>query len=58
MTSLNQIFFDAPARDFTESLLIGNGRLGACVYGEVLREQLILNESSLWSGSPQEADRG
>lgn len=57
MTSLDQIFFDTPARDFTESLLIGNGRLGACVYGEVLREQMILNESSLWSGSPQEADR-
>jgi alpha-L-fucosidase 2 len=53
----NQILFDAPARDFTESLLLGNGRLGACVYGEVLREQLVLNESSMWSGSPQEADR-
>ncbi|MDD6614889.1 MAG: glycoside hydrolase family 95 protein [Lachnospiraceae bacterium] len=57
MTQVNQILFDTPARDFTESLLIGNGRLGACVYGEVLREQLILNESSMWSGSLEESDR-
>lgn len=57
MSSVNQILFDAPARDFTESLLIGNGRLGACIYGEVLREQLIINESSMWSGSPEESDR-
>lgn len=53
---MNSLIMDSPARDFTESLLIGNGRLGACVYGEVLREQLFLNESSLWSGSPEEAD--
>ena len=38
-------------------MLIGNGRLGACVYGELLREQLVLNETSMWSGSPEEADR-
>lgn len=57
MTSEHQIIFDTPARDFTESLLIGDGRLGACVYGEVLREQVVLNESSMWSGSPEESDR-
>ena len=44
---MNNLIMDSPARDFTESLLIGNGRLGACVYGEILREQLFLNESSL-----------
>lgn len=53
----NQLFLDTPARDFTESFPIGNGRLGACVYGEVLREQLILNENSMWSGSREDADR-
>ncbi|MBQ8200547.1 MAG: glycoside hydrolase family 95 protein [Clostridia bacterium] len=52
-----KLIMDHPARDFTESLLIGNGRLGACVYGEKLREQLVLNESSVWSGCRQEADR-
>lgn len=54
---MEQMIYHAPARDFTESLLIGNGRLGACVYGELLREQLVLNETSMWSGSPEEADR-
>ena len=54
---MHQLYLDAPARDFTESLTMGNGRLGACIYGELLREQVILNESSVWSGSPEESDR-
>ena len=57
MKPTNRIFLNTPARDFTESLLVGNGRLGACVYGEVLREQLVLNENSVWSGSPEDSDR-
>lgn len=57
MTSSNQLRSDRPAHDFTESYPLGNGRLGACIYGETLREQVILNESSMWSGSPQDADR-
>ena len=54
---MNHLILDTPARDFTESCLLGNGRLGACVYGELLREQVVLNESSVWSGSREEADR-
>lgn len=54
---MHQLYLDHPARDFTESLPVGNGRLGACVYGELLREQVVLNESSVWSGSREEADR-
>ncbi|MFL6255771.1 MAG: glycoside hydrolase N-terminal domain-containing protein, partial [Pyrinomonadaceae bacterium] len=51
------VWFDAPAREFTQSLPLGNGRLGALVFGGVAEERVVLNESSLWSGSPQEADR-
>ena len=54
---MHQLILDTPARDFTESHLLGNGRLGACVYGELLREQVVLNESSVWSGSREAADR-
>ena len=36
---MHKLIMDAPARDFTESLTLGNGRLGACVHGELLREQ-------------------
>jgi alpha-L-fucosidase 2 len=52
-----RIRFDAPARQFTESLPLGNGRLGAMVFGGPARERIVLNESSLWSGSRQNADR-
>jgi alpha-L-fucosidase 2 len=39
-----------------EALPVGNGRLGAMVFGGVGQERLQLNEDSVWSGSPQEAD--
>jgi alpha-L-fucosidase 2 len=51
------VWFDAPAREFTQSLPLGSGRLGALVFGGVAEERVVLNESSLWSGSPQTADR-
>ncbi len=51
------IWFDTAASHFTESLPIGNGRLGAMVFGGVDEERIVLNESGMWSGSPQDADR-
>ena len=51
------LWFDTPATRFTQSLPLGNGRLGAMVFGGVAQERIVLNESSLWSGSPQDADR-
>jgi alpha-L-fucosidase 2 len=51
------IWFDAPAKNFTESSPLGNGRLGAMMFGGVDEERIVLNESSVWSGSPQDADR-
>lgn len=51
------IWFDAPAKDFTESSPMGNGRLGAMLFGGVDEERIVLNESSVWSGSRQDADR-
>jgi alpha-L-fucosidase 2 len=48
---------DAPASHFTESSPIGNGRLGAMDFGGISDERLILNESGMWSGSRQDADR-
>src|SRR6476469_1285549 len=51
------IWMDAPAKNFTESSPMGNGRLGAMMFGGVDVERIVLNESSVWSGSRQEADR-
>jgi len=41
-----------PARAWTEALPIGNGRLGAMVFGGVPEERLQLNEDTLWTGKP------
>ena len=51
------IWLDQPAKIFTESLPLGNGRLGAMDFGGIESERIALNEDSLWSGSVQNADR-
>ena len=51
------ISFNAAAANFAESLPLGNGRLGALMYGDTKRERIALNEISLWSGGPQDADK-
>jgi alpha-L-fucosidase 2 len=52
-----ELWYDKPGQRYFESLPLGNGRLGAMVHGGVTKETIILNESSVWSGSPYEADR-
>ena len=47
------LWYRQPARKWTEALPIGNGRLGAMVYGGVGEEHLQFNESTLWSGRPR-----
>jgi alpha-L-fucosidase 2 len=51
------IWFGAAATNFTESTPLGNGRLGAMMFGGIDEERIVLNESSVWSGSRQDADR-
>ncbi|GAB3263498.1 glycoside hydrolase family 95 protein [Larkinella harenae] len=46
------IWYRQPARNWNEALPVGNGRLGAMVFGRVTDELIQLNESSLWSGGP------
>ena len=50
------IRFNTTATHFTESLPLGNGRLGAMMFGDTKKERIALNEISLWSGGPQDAD--
>src|SRR5690554_4317433 len=45
-----ELWYAQPAEKWLESLPIGNGRLGAMIYGGVEREVIALNESSIWSG--------
>ena len=51
-----KLWYRQPAKQWTEALPVGNGRLGAMVFGGVEKDRLQLNENSLWSGSPQDAD--
>ena len=51
------LWYKQPAKLWTEALPVGNGRLGAMVFGGIAEERIVLNESGLWSGSPQDADR-
>lgn len=47
-----ELWYRAPARAWTDALPLGNGRLGAMVFGGVDREELQLNEATLWAGGP------
>jgi alpha-L-fucosidase 2 len=46
--------YDSPASTWTEALPIGNGRIGAMVFGGTSEERVQINESTLWGGRPHE----
>jgi len=48
-----KIWFNQPADNWNEALPVGNGRLGAMVFGGVENERLELNEESVWTGQPR-----
>jgi len=52
-----QVRFNSPANHFTESVPVGNGRLGAMVFGNPNRERIVLNEISMWSGGVENPNR-
>lgn len=47
-----KLWYKRPATRFEEALPVGNGRLGAMLYGGINAERLSLNEETLWSGGP------
>lgn len=51
------IWFDKPGKSYGEATVQGNGRLGAMDLGGVNVDRIVLNESSIWSGGPYEANR-
>ena len=46
------LWYTSPASKWTDALPLGNGRLGAMVFGGTTQEELQLNEDTLWSGGP------
>jgi alpha-L-fucosidase 2 len=53
----NLLWYRQPAQKWTEALPIGNGRLGAMIFGGAGEEHLQFNESTLWSGRPRDYAR-
>ena len=50
------IWFDKPASFFEEAFPLGNGRMGAMIYGNPSNEKISLNEITLWGGYPKNPD--
>ena len=50
------LWYNQPASEWSEALPIGNGRMGAMIYGGTELEHLQLNEETLWTGGPQSYD--
>lgn len=55
-TGLKLWYSDPAGKTWENALPIGNGRLGAMIYGNVQKEIIQLNEHTLWSGSPNRND--
>ncbi|KAF7519452.1 hypothetical protein PCG10_009982 [Penicillium crustosum] len=51
---MSELWYQQPAEDWNSALPVGNGRLGAMVYGRTDTEMLQLNEDSVWYGGPQD----
>ena len=50
------LWYNKPAGQWTDALPVGNGRLGAMVFGGVERERIQLNEDTLWDGGPRDTN--
>ena len=48
---MSKLWYKKPASCWDEALPLGNGRLGAMVFGDPVRERIQLNEESMWYGA-------
>ncbi|MGD0340882.1 MAG: glycoside hydrolase family 95 protein [Bacteroidales bacterium] len=51
-----KLWYTHPAKQWVEALPVGNGRLGAMVYGDPCKEVIQLNENTVWAGQPNRND--
>lgn len=56
VSPLHVLWYRQVASRWEEALPLGNGRLGAMVFGRVAQERLQLNEDTLWAGAPYSVD--
>jgi alpha-L-fucosidase 2 len=55
---LLKLWYRQPAQLWVEALPVGNGRLGAMVFGGVSRERIQFNEQTVWTGQPHDYSHG
>lgn len=52
-----KLYYKQPASNWHEGLLLGNGRIGAVVFGGTKTEKIALNEDTLWAGYPEKTQQ-
>src|SRR5690349_11531701 len=52
-----KLWYDKPSVKWTDALPIGNGRLGAMIFGGVEKDRIQFNEENLWTGGPRDYNR-
>jgi alpha-L-fucosidase 2 len=55
-SAMLKLWYNKPAKQWVEALPIGNGRLGAMVFGNPYKEDIQLNENTIWAGQPNRND--
>ena len=51
--SLN-LYYSSPAKEWVEALPLGNGSIGAMVFGKTNTEKICMNSDTLWTGFPRD----
>ena len=54
---MSRLFYLQPAVEWNEALPLGNGSIGAMVYGDPKKEKVCLNHDTLWSGKPEKKEK-
>ncbi|TKC10108.1 glycoside hydrolase family 95 protein [Pedobacter polaris] len=49
----HHLWYNKPAEKWTDALPIGNGRIGAMIFGGISQDHIQFNEETLWSGKPR-----
>lgn len=57
MSNTDTLYYNSPAKAWTQALPIGNGHLGAMIFGGTAKEKVSLNHDELWTGHPKNTVR-
>src|SRR6266700_2798278 len=52
-----KLWYNSPAIKWTEALPVGNGRIGAMIFGGIESDRIQFNEETLWTGGPRDYNR-